>query len=247
MITIQSAGRLGNKLNYFCVGMYLHDITGYKFIPEIIPGFINTYNIKNGVINNTQIKSSEYSYNEKYFFDELINQKKGIIVNTMVDRYFLFKKMNDYKINNIKQYLIIENENLYETPSKDELVIHIRLGDYKYYNWTIDKKLYMNVINLDRPSKVTIITDNLYDDFINDFRLIGCDIKSGNSIEDFIYLKNSKKLCISNSTFSWTAAYISDAEKIYWPISGNNPPYLSNPTKKDADMRPFDRNNYIYI
>ena len=49
MITIQSSGRLGNKLNYFITGMFIHEMKGMHFTPEKIDGFINTYDVKNGI------------------------------------------------------------------------------------------------------------------------------------------------------------------------------------------------------
>lgn len=239
MIEIESNGRLGNKLNYFIIGMYLHEVTGLKFIPEKINGFIKTYDIKDGIVIENKIRTSNFKN-----LDDVINRKCGIIVDNMINKYDKLKEIKD-----IKSYLIIENEHLYEKPDKDELVIHIRLGDYLHINngIVIDKELYLSVIRDVVHTKCTILTDSPNHQFIQDFIDIGCNIRCKSELEDFIYLKNSNKICISNSTFSWMAAYISSADKIYWPISANKWPYYNNPGIDDADLRPYDKNNWILL
>jgi hypothetical protein len=254
MITIQSSGRLANKLNYFVTGMFIHEMTGLHFIPEKIDGFVNTYTSLPGIYIQEQIRMSSISDSidkVENFFQNL-NQilytgsngkiERGFIVDNMINQYSLFKKMD------AKRYLLID-DGRFKKPESDELVIHIRIGDYKYNNSVIENRYYLNAIELEKNNinKVTILTDSPNDSQLDEFRSIGCEIRCNSEIEDFAYIKNANKICISNSTFSWTAAYISDASIIYWPISSNKWPYSPNPNRGDADMRPIDKKNWIYI
>lgn len=257
MITIQSSGRLGNKLNYFITGMFIHEMKGMHFTPEKIDGFINTYDVKNGIHIAEQIEISSvylqqnafgrYLYEDFENFSQNINKiEKGFIVDNMIHKYSLLKEMD------VKRYLLMDDS--FKKPESDELVIHIRIGDYKshkkHLNHVIENSYYLNVIEMEKNNinKVTILTDSPNDPKLDEFRSIGCEIRCNNEIEDFAYIKNSNKICISNSTFSWTAAYISDASTIYWPISSNKWPYSPNPDARfDVDMRPIDKKNWIYI
>lgn len=246
MITINADGRLGNRLNYFITGMHLHELTGMQFIPERIEGFINTYNTKQGVINKLQVQSRNFYHDKLNFFNNLKNTNSGIIIDNMIHRYETFKQID---VNKIKEYLTINNEHLYEKPDPSDLVIHIRLGDYHWAGGgaVIDKKLFMEVINKETFNRCIILTDDPNDSYLNDFKNMGCIIRSNSTLADFVYLKYAKKICISKSTFSWTAAYVSDADKIYFPISDNKWPYFANPGPEDADMRPLDKSNWILI
>ena len=244
MITIKADGRLGNRLQYFVLGMYLHEITGMQFIPERLEGFVNTYTTKPGTINLNQIRTSSMYYNIN-FFDLLKSCNSGLIVDTMILRYELFKSFGD----KIRNYLTIDNEDKYEKPNPDDLIMHIRLGDYHYAGGcaVTDKNLYMEAIKRESPSRCIILTDSPNDPYLNDFRNIGCEIRSGSTLGDFVYMKYAKKICVSKSTYSWTAAYISDADRIYLPISDNKWPYYVNPTQDEPDMRPLDKSNWILI
>jgi hypothetical protein len=161
----------------------------------------------------------------------------------MLTRYFNFKPMLPY----IKEYLQVENEESYHKPNKNDLVIHIRLGDYLRINWFTEKYLFLKVIDMEEYDNCYIVTDEPHSLWLKEFRDLGCIIKSNSIIEDFVFLKHANKLCISKSTFSWMTAIVSDAEKIYFPLSDNKNPYLYNPTSHDADLRPLDKKNWIII
>jgi hypothetical protein len=240
MITLRPSGRMGNRLNYFITGMYLHETKKMRFVPERISGFKNTYNVLEGESFQNQLELS--TLNPNLLSNIKNTHNVGFIVDIMINRYEMMKDMD------IKRYLEMDEFNI-DIPEKDELVIHIRLGDYKHIGCVIDIQSYLDVIEVDKNniSKVTIVTDSPSDPVLNPLRNIGCEIRCKSEIEDFFYIKSAKRICISNSTFSWTAAFISDADIVYWPISNNKWPYFANPTPNDADMRPLDRKNWIYL
>lgn len=245
MIKINSSGRLGNKLHHFVFAKYISQITNQTLIPERIEGFKHTYYNHRGTKDRdyNYVYTSQFNINHPNIFEELKNHKGGIIVNGMLGKYFNFKHIIPY----IKSYLEIENENQYQKPEKNDLVIHIRLGDYLNINWFTEKHLYLKVITLEKYDKCYIVTDEPNNPWLKEFRNLGCIIKSDSLLSDFVFLKNSNKLCISKSTYSWMSAIISDADIVYFPLSDNKPPYLYNPTETDADLRPLDKKNWIII
>lgn len=242
MIRIESAGRLGNKLLYFIFARYIHDITGMSLIPEVIDGFKNTFNYYNGETKNSNIlRTSSLDLKSPDLYDIFRKHRGGIIVDTMLHKY---QKLKDI---NIKEYLSIDNEDKYFKPGKEDLVIHIRLGDYKNLGFVTDLNLYLKVVKEEKYDKCYIVTDSPNDKVLDIFRNENCMIHSTDTLSDFVFIKNANKICISKSTYSWLAAYISDAEKIYFPMSDNKYPYYMNPVGDDADYRPYDKNNWIII
>ena len=248
MIKIESSGRLGNKLHHFVFAKYISQITNQTLIPERLEGFSQTY------FNHEGSNDKDYNYvgtcpnfkiAEPGVFDSIKNHDGGIIVNDMLTQYVNFKHIVPY----IKDYLKIENEESYPKPNKEDLVIHIRLGDYLHINWFTEKYLYLKAIEMEDHDKCYIVTDEPHSTWLQEFRDLGCIIKSDSLIEDFSFIKNANKICISKSTFSWMAAIASDAEKVYFPLSDNKPPYLYNPdpSKYDFDLRPLDKKNWIVI
>lgn len=69
-----------------------------------------------------------------------------------------------------------------------------------------------------------------------------CFYKSEGYLDDFIAIRSAKEILLSISTFSWLAAWLSDAEKIHFPIMG-----LYNPlARPDIDMLPFKDSRYHF-
>ena len=248
MIIINSnGGRMGNKLHYFFHAMHCHKLTGMKFIPERIEGFVNTYNAKEGIVKNNLIKASDvYHPNVGFlnYFNNIKNLDCGLLVDAIIHKYDVIKQIGRQ---NIINFLEIENESNYEIPSSNDLVIHIRLGDYVNIGCVTLKDLYKRVIINESFDKCYIVTDDPNRSYLDEFKDMGCLIRSNSILEDFIFLKNAKKIVISKSSYSWTAAYISNAEKIYFPLSDNQWPMSANPTWEDTDIRPIDLPNWIYI
>jgi len=246
MITLNANGRMGNRLHYFITAMHCHKLTGFRFEPERINGFVKTYDVKDGIVHN-EIKSGNELYSDrKNFFENVKILKNGLCIDFMIHRYEYFKQIGR---ENVIDYLEIENEDQYEKPKNDELVMHIRLGDYAYAGGgcITDKNLYFKAFFIEKPNRCTILTDEPNNPYLDDFKKIECDIRSNDQVADFVYMKNAKQICISKSTFSWLAAYISNANKVYFPISDNKWPYLADPKEDETNFCPLDLQNWLLI
>jgi hypothetical protein len=245
MIKIESSGRMGNKLHHYAFARYVSQITNQTFVPERIEGFKHTYYNHEGSNDKdyNYIKTNQVDINSPDIFEVLKKHDGGIIVNGMLDRWFNFKHIEPF----IKSYLEIENEENYPKPNKEDLVIHIRLGDYLSINWFTEKYLYLKAIEMEEHDKCYIVTDEPHNPWLKEFRDLGCIIRSDSMISDFVFIKHANKICISKSTYSWMSAIASDAEVVYFPLSDNKAPYLHNPTSQEVDLRPLDKKNWVII
>ncbi len=131
---------------------------------------------------------------------------------------------------------------------ENHIVIHVRGtdaldGTHKHYG-PIPINYYKYIIS----------ETNLIPVFVGQFEgnYIGKELKSSfgnaifhkstNSLEDFRAIRNSKNIIISISTYSWMAAWLSNANKIFMPLIG-----LFNPLQRhDVAMAPLDDERFIY-
>ncbi|SVC77996.1 uncharacterized protein METZ01_LOCUS330850, partial [marine metagenome] len=81
-------------------------------------------------------------------------------------------------------------------------------------------------IQIEKPKSICFVTDDAKM-LNNTFKLQRCwqefdiEIISEHYMHDFAFLASAKRLCIANSTFGWWAAWLSNAERIYYPDIGN--------------------------
>ena len=246
MIIVKFQGRLGNQIFQYVFALtvskkfktffLIDDAKNSVFFkyfksPQIHPNgifysvLLNFFGklIKNRIIQTgtesvDEIKKqfANYSYydgffqSDNYFENNREYLKKSLIIKEEYKKIFNEKYgqlFTDYKI----------------------IAIHCRLGDYLNWgieelggkNLTLPKSYYINSLNqIDEVGsyKIIIVTDdveNIKDkfDFIQNKIIV-----SEEEIIDFQILQNADKLIISNSSFSWWAAYINNkSATIYAP------------------------------
>lgn len=133
-------------------------------------------------------------------------------------------------------------------PREDEIIINVRGGeilsnvheDYgpmplHFYKRVLEESglnaVFLGQIGSDYYSKLLI------DNFPN-----AKFIASQGILEDFTSLRLAKHLVISVSTFSWLAAWLSEARSIHFPVYG-----MFNPAQRpDAWFLPSDRKEYKF-
>ncbi|MEC5032368.1 MAG: alpha-1,2-fucosyltransferase, partial [Oscillatoria sp. PMC 1051.18] len=144
---------------------------------------------------------------ENFDFDDLSNERA-------IRLYGFFQKLKLYQGYPVKEWLQIDN--LFEANPQD-VVVHIRIGDYVKLKRMLPAEFYLKSINLAQPRKLYICTDSPKSDFLNPFHKFNPEIVNLDTIKSFQFIKSFKKIIISQSTFSWWASYLSSAEEIYFP------------------------------
>lgn len=118
----------------------------------------------------------------------------------------------------------IANTILNDTPSKNDLVIHIRLGDFKHngHSEIIHPVCYWNILDKLSFDRLIIVVkapeeafEHKYLDLFKN-RYSNVIIRSSsNLLDDFVFLMKSNRIIISNSTFCWAAAFLGNSEENY--------------------------------
>lgn len=214
----------------------INDVDRYKL------DLYDCFDIHENIDTIANIKANiEFEYSENFTMDynhKLIDLAKN---NT---NYHGFFQCVDYYLsfeNELKQILKFKNhinvcvkKYLNDIKNKfnvDNLVtIHIRRGDVASdngkYQVLLSSDYYQNIINLidDSNTIFLIVSDDIKwckNNFFGN-NILFCDIYESNKniaphILDFCILSNGDKLVMSASSFSWWAAFLSNAKEIYCP------------------------------
>lgn len=152
-----------------------------------------------------------------------------------------FEKTNYYKDKELVKKIL--NKLLTTTINiilhDNDVVIHIRGDDrlsiqydLNYYKKCLDANSFDNIyIVTDNPkikdikhiltnyknSKLITSKASIHPRNRNELNLIFSENFNKEIVNDFLYIYNAKNIIMSISTFSWFAAYLSNAKKIYFP------------------------------
>jgi hypothetical protein len=240
-IEVDTNVALGNHLFQYTLSRLISEKNGYNFyIPYenyIVKCFKDVYlGIKDGDIIYNYIENDP-KYDENIF---------NISDFTNLVGYFQTEKYFEGNEDKIKSWFVVESspevDFLFDKyPINEYCYIHIRGGDYITNGWNLNKDYYLRAMDVVKSKKsdikFVIITDDV--NFSNSL-FPEIDILTNNVIIDFKCLYFSKYFIMSNSSFSWWCAWLSDKIISVAPknwINYNNPGLGSHPI--DIESRKF--------
>jgi hypothetical protein len=128
-------------------------------------------------------------------------------------------------------------------PGKNDIVLNFRGTDLawaqmplNYYRWILDKEQF---------DKLWIVTEDPHHNTVS--RLLEMypgEVLSNGPIKDLKFVMSAKKIIMTVSTFCWMAAWLSNADKIYFPIGS---PYPLFDKENDRRLIVSDDDRYVYI
>uniref|UniRef100_A0A6C0F974 Glycosyl transferase family 11 n=1 Tax=viral metagenome TaxID=1070528 RepID=A0A6C0F974_9ZZZZ len=143
-------------------------------------------------------------------------------------------------------------------PNKTDIVIHLRLDGFNhkgYNSHIIHPSWYINILENETFDKLYIVMATKSGRikhkqephkkiYLEHFSKFNHEIISQNEYDDFNFIRKFDKIISSNSTFSWWAAFCSDASIIYLP-----PYWESRMTKLSTigDVSKIIRDSYVYV
>ena len=142
-----------------------------------------------------------------------------------------------------------------EPINKDALVLHVRGTDYNQLGHFLGYQFYKNLIQYSEFTKIKIVTDDPECETVIKLVQEGCElVTSGvsefsvsgdrSALDDFKTLLYSENIAISQSSFSWWAAFLGYHKKIIFPYTTTSGKAMwpLAPQRDDADLF-FDFNN----
>ncbi len=243
MIRVIYNGRLGNNMFQYALGRIIAEIKGYELIAEPLPIFKNTSQQVSGIYNDSNIL---YITNKNYIDFESIRQHDGGIVLAVWGQNYSYY---EHYIDKIKYWFdITDNTQNYRRPEDDALVIHLRLEDYVSVGIVLDPKSIITQAQKINCKRGYIVTHDITHPQVEYFKKCGFKLFHKSIIDDFIFLKHSKNLIISQSTYSWWAGVLGDGN-VYVPwldVNNRGSHWPVDPGPDDINLK-VNSNRFFYF
>jgi hypothetical protein len=254
-------GRLGNQLAQYCFARRLaFELDFALSVPEI-HGFsravsFGSYSATAGSVGSDfQLRQEVKTAHEVDLPGLLADRRPRIIdLNGIFLRHEYFAP---YKAD-------IKHDWLFSgvlTPiGPDDLTIHIRSGDvYRQPGYlgrqsteyhTLPFSFYSAIIQEKRWRQIRVVTEDASDPMVRKLaNRFGVAVVSGHANDDFNLVRASGVIVLSVSSFSWWAAWLSDAHRIYYPLAGLYDPRraAARPYPWRHDLSVPDDERYIAV
>jgi len=227
---IKYIGRTGNNLiQYFSAYFFCKKFNIPFNVPQECPVNwldVNSEMIKWGelfgvnpnnfiVYGGEKIKNKVYSINDSNFTNFYHQNNFDITNVSKFEGYFQNKEFLFSKRDEIKKLLNIHYDN---STDENDVLVHYRLGDLKSNDMFLPISYYDNLLSQIKFNKGYIISDTLDGDecqyLIEKYNLEPFDDE--NPIKVINFAKNFNNLILSEGTFSWWIAFLSDAKNIFY-------------------------------
>lgn len=255
MVEVIYDGGLGNYLFQYCFGRILAERLGYKLIAPPIPGFPRTLDSVDG---------RDYSA-ERIL--TLRGQKPDLSLLDHAAAAFhirltgYFQRYEYYRAHRrqIREWLATSDTIDFEARPSD-VVLSIRRGRDYIPRYGLPLSYYENALASLEYDRVFICTNEPADPFIRFLvKKYGAILKAGtfqggkkppsylaDALDNFLFIKKFDKIIISNSSYPWWAAFLSDAHEIVFPRPSSGLWSPNHPHSKNISLE-VDEARYEYL
>jgi len=235
MINVHKLGTLGNNMWQYAVARVIAEKNNLKLNCYSIPGFPNTEQVVDGNEYDSPVVRIE-----GHFFDINSLTKSRVEMAGYVQRYEYIREHKE----EVKKWFQLDVESPIEILPTD-FVVSIRRGWNGYpLSLCPSKEYFEEVFSHVEHDRIILCTDSFDDpffDFIND---IDVEVVRAqfSPLEQFALIKSANKILLTPSTYCWWAAFLSDAEEIYYP-------WINDliPTERGPNLFVDDDKRYIVL
>ncbi len=223
MILVNYSGGLGNTLLQYCMGRILAERTGFRLVANHLDGFVGTAETVTGV--ECSSRGSVQLTNQIVNIDEVVKSGSQIVLGPMgfFQRYEYYKPYKE----KIRQWLRTDYYDVGQT--KNDAIIHLRLGDcvlgdLAEHPYVMPVEYFQTALRSMSFDRLYVCSDPetlghpMFHEYMESFKEYDPKLLGGDYIQDFMAVKSFNKIIMSQSTFSWFAAFLSDASEIFVPV-----------------------------
>jgi len=246
IVQFNPAGRMGNRMFQYGVGYILATKGNKELYHDGLPNFgIPPHHGEIVAVPPIIDIHKKWGENDADI-DLLIDHPGSIIINSFLQKSSHFKDYRDILRGAF-------NITPHDTINKESLVVHVRETDYTQIDCFLGYDFYKSMIDNSGFTDIKIVTDNSDCDTVKKLVSDGCSVVTegyvdkfqfhcnNRSISDFNTLLRSENIALSQSSFSWWAAFLGNHQKIIFPFSTTVNMWPVDPGRDDIDLY-FDFN-----
>ena len=219
MISVRYKGRLGNNLFQYSLGRILATLKGYHLHAKPIDGFPETNRVIAGRRVTTDVLTlGGQGHQHRIDLEGAIKHSGGIYLDGYFQVYEYYRRFAR-RIRDV--WLKVDDP--FEPQDARDAVIHIRRGDYTDRpTREVPAAYYHTAIQQLAARRIYIVSDGNFsqDSYFRQFDQYHPRMAAGNAWNDFRLIMSFSKIVISPSSFSWWAAFLSQAKDILMPSAG---------------------------
>ncbi len=243
MIEVIYDGNLGNNMFQYCFGRIIAQSLGYELSAQPIPGFPRT---------RDHISGRNYTGQKKII---LRGQKPALdfmreenpVYHVMVTGYFQRYEYYENHLEDVREWLKSDHVCDDSDVGPNDVVMGIRRGRDYIPRHGLPISYYEKALSLLEYERVYITTNDPFDPFIRYFaKKYDAKVRPPGALDNMEFIKKFRKIIISNSTFLWWAAVLSDAEKIVCPRPANGFWSTNDYLSKNISLEIPDA-RYVYL
>jgi hypothetical protein len=253
-------GRLGNQLAQYCLARRIALELGFALSAPEIPGFpralpLGRWAGPDAFADHRVLRQVVHTAHELNLHALLADRRPRVI--DLCGIFLRYEYFAPYKADIRRDWL---SSGALVPLAPDDLTIHVRTGDVyrqpgirrpqspEYH--TLPFSFYAAIIQERRWPHIRVVTEDGQDPMVRKLvARFGVSVVSGSAIEDFNLLRASGAIVLSVSSFSWWAAWLSQAGRIYFPVAGLYDPgrAAARPPPWRQDLVVRDEDRYIAI
>lgn len=213
IVQVSYMGALGNQLFQFVLGRIIAESLGFSLQAEAIPGFAATAGFS--ADGSKPVEPDEIHQGQIIDLNALLLRREPRVI--CLQGYFQrYEYYRPYK-HLIRTQWLPPLPSVAAAPDVGDLVMHVRRKDYIAYGWAASFSYYQTALDQQDFKRLVLVTDDTHDPFFLRFRRYRPIFFEGNDQESFAFMAHANKLVISQSSFSWWAAFLSEAESVVMP------------------------------
>ena len=255
MIEVVYDGGLGNYLFQYCFGRILAERLGYKLVANPIPGFPGTYDLVDGHDYSSEKTLTLRGQKPDLTFINNADSKYHLLLTGYFQRYEYY----EHQAQRIRNWFTVEDNIDFDVGVTD-VVLSVRRGRDYIPRYGLPISYYENALASIEYDRVFICTNEPDDPFIQFLKkkysavVRGGGFQGGvvdqhylsDALDNFIFIKKFKKIVISNSSFPWWAAFLSDADEIVSPRPSNGLWSPNDPNSRNISLE-VNEKRYKYL